>query len=144
MRIRDVMTRTVEDVRPQTSLKEAAERMKLLDVGLLPVCAEERVVGVLTDRDITVRAVAQGSDPNRSRVGDVMTPQIHFCFEDDDLDQAARIMEAHQIRRLIVCDRSQRAVGIVSLGDIATRGQDDRLSGAILQGVSEMCHPMAG
>lgn len=144
MNIRDVMTPGVKEVGPDTSLREAAECMKELNIGLLPVCSDEHLVGVLTDRDITVRAVAEGCDPNHARVGQIMTSGIHFCFDDDGINEAARIMEEHQVRRLIVCDRKQRAVGIVSLGDIATRVHDERLSGEILQGVSEMWHPMAG
>lgn len=144
MLVRHVMTRTVEEIESKTTLRDAATRMRSLDVGVLPVCDGKRLVGILTDRDIAIRAVAEGCNPNEARVGEAMTCGIHFCFDDDEISEAARIMEENQIRRLLVCDRENHAVGIISLGDIATRAQNDRLSGEILQGVCELAHPMAG
>jgi len=137
MQLRDVMTRGVEVIHPDATLEEAAEKMKSLDVGPLPVCDGERLVGMVTDRDITVRATAEGRDPKSTRIRDVMTPDILYCFEDQSVEEAARLMEEKQIRRLVVLNREKRLVGIVSLGDVAVRGADQELSGEVLEEVSE-------
>src|SRR5437764_6114264 len=100
MLLKDVMTKTVEEIGPQTSLKDAAAKMKSLDIGALPVCENDKLVGMLTDRDIAVRAVADGKDPTQTRVCDAMTSGAFWCYEDDDVRDAARIMEERQIRRL--------------------------------------------
>jgi CBS domain-containing protein len=141
MQIRDLMSRGVEVIRPETSVKEAAKKMSQLDVGPLPVCDGERLVGMVTDRDITVRAVAQGCDPNTTPVRDVMTSDVGYCFADQDLSTAARMMERCQIRRLPILDREKRLVGIVSLGDVALHSGDQALAGEALQNVSEPAAP---
>src|SRR4051794_23085247 len=105
MLLKDVMTRDIEDIPPDTTLKDAAKKMKWLDVGALPVCDNKQLVGMLTDRDIAVRAVAAGRDPNRTPTRDAMTPNVAYCYEDEDVRQAARIMEEKQIRRVVVFDR---------------------------------------
>src|SRR5881296_3134577 len=105
MLVRDMMTRRVEVIHPDATLAEVAEKMKSLDVGPLPVCDGERLVGMVTDRDITVRAVAKGCDPNTTPVRDVMTSDVVYCFEDQDLSTAARMMERCQIRRLPILNR---------------------------------------
>jgi CBS domain-containing protein len=132
MLLRDVMTRHVEVIHPDATLREAAQKMKTLDVGPVPVCDGERLVGMLTDRDITIRATAEGRDPNSTRARDVMTPEITYCFEDQDVREAARIMEERQIRRLVVLNRDKRLVGIVSLGDLATQTGDEELDSSEL------------
>src|SRR5438477_2849918 len=138
MRVNEVMTRGVECVRPPDDIAAAAARMRDLDIGPLPVCGDaDRLVGMLTDRDITVRAVAEGRDPKKTRVSDVMTPNIIYCFEDQDITDAARLMKENQIRRLVVLSRDKRLVGIVSLGDLAVDTGDDELAGATLEAVSE-------
>jgi CBS domain-containing protein len=119
MQVRDVMTRHVDVIGPSTPLEEAAQKMRTLDVGSLPVCDGERLVGMLTDRDITVRATAEGYDAGLTRARDVMTEDLKYCFEDEDVRNAAEIMERAQIRRLVVIDRNKRLCGIVSLGDLA-------------------------
>jgi CBS domain-containing protein len=135
------MTRTVVCIHPEASLREAAEKMKALDIGPLPVCENDRLVGMVTDRDITVRATAEALPPNLGRVRDVMTPDIVYCFEDQDVTEAARLMEEHQIRRLVVVNRDQRLVGIVSLADLAVKSGDRDLSAAALEQVSEPAAP---
>jgi CBS domain-containing protein len=142
MQVKEVMTRGVECTRPAASLQEAARKMRDLDVGPLPVCGDnDRLVGMLTDRDITIRAVAEGQDPKTARVQDVMTPDITYCFEDQDLTEASRLMEQNQIRRLVVLNRDKRLVGIVSLGDLAVKTGNERLSGEALEQVSEPAQP---
>ena len=137
MQLREVMTRHIEEIRPDANLKEAAEKMRSMDIGALPVCENDRLVGMLTDRDIAIRAVADGRDPMQTCVRDAMSAGTVFCYEDDDVSEAARIMEQKQIRRLPVFNRQGRAVGIVSLGDLATRIGNDHLSGDVLEQVSQ-------
>jgi CBS domain-containing protein len=143
MQLKDLMTHSVENVPPGATLKEAAEKMRSLDIGALPVFENDKLVGMITDRDIAVRAVADGRDPNEATVRDAMTGQLLYCYEDEDVERAAKLMEEKQIRRLPVFDRSQRLCGIVSLGDIATRVHDERLSGEVLEQVSEPNIPHA-
>ena len=141
MWIRDIMTRNVECVWPDDTLQEAALKMKELDVGPMPVCDYDRVVGMLTDRDITVRAVAEGRDPRSTRVRDVMTRNVVSCSEDDAVEEAARLMQERQIRRLLVLDRDKRLIGIVSLGDLAAEAEDPYRMAEVLQDVSVPAMP---
>jgi CBS domain-containing protein len=142
MRLSDVMTRGVECIPPDDNITHAAERMKELDVGALPVCEADRLVGMVTDRDITIRGTACGCDPGMTPVRDVMTPGINYCFEDDDVSVAARIMKEKQIRRLPVLNRDKRLVGIVSLGDLAVDTGDEKLAGSTLEAISEPAAPV--
>ena len=135
MQLSQIITRNVETVGPQTSVKEAAQRMRSLDVGSLPVCDGRRLLGMVTDRDITIRITSEGRDVN-TPVSEAMTPELAFVFEDDDVRRAAQVMKERQIRRLPVLDRSKNLVGIVSLGDLSGTG-DDKLSGDTLERVSE-------
>jgi len=137
MKVSEIMSRHVEIIPPDQSLDEAAGQMRDLNIGLIPICDGDRLVGMLTDRDIVVRAVAEGRDPRDTPVSDVMTPQVRYCFEDQDVAEAARMMEEFQIRRLPILNRSKQLVGIVSLGDVAVRAGDDAVSGDTLKGVSE-------
>src|SRR5712671_2220518 len=111
MRVSEVMTRSVECTRLNATLQEAAAKMKSLDVGSLPVCDNDRLVGMVTDRDITVRATAAGETPTSVRVRDVMTPEVIYCFDDADVGNAALLMQQKQIRRLLVLNRDKRLVG---------------------------------
>jgi CBS domain-containing protein len=140
-RLKDVMTLDVEVVHPEASLWEAAQRMAALDVGPLPVCTGDQLVGMLTDRDITVRATAEGRDPKTTRVYEVMTPDVVYAFEDQDVSEAARLMSKHQIRRLVVLNRDKQLVGIVSLGDLAVYSGDVQQAGQALEGISEPSEP---
>jgi CBS domain-containing protein len=137
MQIREIMTREPVVIGPDMVLKEAAERMRDLDSGIMPVGQNDRLVGMLTDRDITIRATAAGKDPNQTRVEEVMTPDVVYCFDDDDAVAAANIMEEHQLRQLIVLNRDKRLVGFLSLGDLAVHAADDRLAGEVAEAVSE-------
>ena len=141
MQVKDVMTRDVATIAPTATLEAAAAMMSVLDVGPLPVHDGEKLVGVLTDRDIIVRAVATGMDPVQTRVGQVMTTAIDYCYEDQDCHEVARLMERHQVRRLMVLDRDERLVGIVSLGDLAVGTGDEKLAGEVLEVVSEPPEP---
>ena len=142
MQLKDIMTPKPDCVRPDDTLQEAARRMRDLDVGPLPVCGDDdRLAGMVTDRDITIRAVAEGKDPRTTRVREVMTEEIIYGFEDQDVQEAARTMQERQVRRLLVMNRDNRLVGIVSLGDLATESGDKQKSGEVLQDVSEPAQP---
>jgi len=135
MKVRDAMTRNVSVASPDDTLQHAAATMAALDAGVLPVGADDRLVGMLTDRDIAVRAVAQGMGPETS-VREVMSEEVKYCFEDEDLETVTQNMGDIQLRRLPVLDRNKRLVGIVSLGDIAT-SSGDGLAGQALSGISQ-------
>ncbi len=137
MKLKEIMTREVEVVHPDDSLQAAARKMRMRDVGLLPVCEGDQLVGALSDRDITMRATAEGLDPKTTPVRELMTTAVVCCFEDQGVNEAARLMKDNRIRRLMVLNRDdRRLVGIVSLGDLATSVGDNELSGQVLQRVS--------
>lgn len=119
--VSDVMTTEVQVVGPQTCLRDAAQLMREHDIGALPVCDGRRLLGMLTDRDITVRGVAQGVDVAKARVADVMTTELEYCTTDQDVQDLMQLMGDKQVRRLPVIDADHNLVGIVSLGDLATR-----------------------
>jgi len=120
-KIADIMSTDVRTIQPQESLRRAAQCMQELDVGALPVCDGDRLLGMLTDRDIAIRGVADGLDPDTACVSDIMTPEVQYCTAEQDAEEAKRLMGARQVRRLPVLDGGQRIVGIVSLGDLALR-----------------------
>jgi CBS domain-containing protein len=134
MKISEVMSRDVRTVRPDQTLREAARLMKEIDAGALPAAENDRLVGMITDRDIAVRAVAEGKGPD-ALVRDVMSGEVKYCFDDEDSDHVAHNMGDIQVRRLPVVNRQKRLVGIVSLGDIATR-EDTRSAGETITAVS--------
>lgn len=137
MKLSEIMTREVEIIQPDDTLRMAARKMRDRDIGFLPVCDGESLLGVLSDRDITIRALADGMDINVMLGRDLMTTPVIYCFDDQDVTEAARIMEENQIRRLVVLSREdKRLVGVISLGDLARKGITD-LSGQVLQKVSE-------
>ena len=140
MKVNEIITHDPEVIRPETALIEAAQKMKSRDIGMLPVCDGDRLVGVITDRDIAVRGVAQGYDPKTARVQEVMTPEVIYCFDDEDVKDVAKKMEEKQVRRLPVLNRENRLVGIVSLGDLAVRTGKEKLAGEVLERVSEPGH----
>jgi CBS domain-containing protein len=119
--IAEIMTRDVQVIGPEDSLKQAAQLMDQLNVGSLPVCNGSVLLGMVTDRDITVRGTAAGADPKHACVSDVMSHRAHVCTVDQDADDVLRLMSRLQVRRVPVLDASRRLVGIVSLGDLATR-----------------------
>jgi CBS domain-containing protein len=135
------MTRDVEVVSRNTSLKEAAAQMKNLDVGLMPVCDGDELKGTLTDRDITVRGTAEGRDPVKTTVSEIMSTDVAYCFEDQEIEEAMSLMEARQIRRLPILSREKRLIGIVSLGDLAVHAGQNELLGDTLKEVSRPALP---
>jgi len=137
MKLKELMTREVAVVKPSDTLQTAAQKMRQRDIGFLPVCENDRLVGVISDRDLAIRATADGLDPKTATVDQLKTPGVVWCYEDQSVEEAARLMKEKQIRRLAVLDRNdKRLVGVVALGDIATNGTA-QVSGEILEKVSE-------
>ncbi len=144
MEIREIMTQNPEVINANASAIEAATKMRELDVGSLPVCDGERLQGLVTDRDIAVRLVAAGLEPTGTQVKEIMTPDVTYCFEDQTVEEAASVMQAHQIRRLPILNRNKDLVGMLSLGDLSVRAQtteDLELADEALQGISEPSEP---
>jgi CBS domain-containing protein len=137
LQLKDFINYRVETAQPGDSLRQAAIKMRDLDVGSLPVCDGQRLQGAITDRDITIRATAKGDDPNQTKVQDAMTPDVVYCYETDTVETAARKMQEHQIRRIFVVNQDKELVGITSLGELATVTRDRKLAGKTLEAVSE-------
>lgn len=139
--ISDVMTRNVRTVAPGDSMQRAAQCMDELNVGVIPVCDGDTIVGMVTDRDLAVRGVAAGKPADRTPVSEVMSQNVRYCFEDQDVDEVMDEMRDVQIRRIPVVTRDKRLVGIVSLGDVAARGSDDRRLAETLKDISTPSEP---
>jgi CBS domain-containing protein len=129
MQVRELMTDKPKFVPGTTTLQEAAQKMRELDTGFLPVAdeREQKLSGVVTDRDITVRAVADGLDPAKTTVADIQSDRVLYCFRDDDVEEAARRMQAKQVYRLVVLDDrdNKKMCGVISLGDIVRHKQPE-------------------
>ncbi len=136
MKVAEVMTRDILLANPDQTVREAARMMSEEDVGALPVAENDRLVGMITDRDIAIRAVAEGKGPD-AKIRQVMTDQVKYCFEDEDLDQVSKNMANIQMRRLPVMNREKRLVGIVSLADLATAKRAGTQAQQALRGVSQ-------
>jgi CBS domain-containing protein len=129
MIVKDAMHKGVDWVNPDTPVAELAKLMREHDIGAIPIGENDRLVGMVTDRDIVCKGLAETNfDPRRVRARDVMTSGIHCCREDDDLAKAVRRMEALKVRRLPVINKSKRMVGMLSLGDLSSSASDDLLS----------------
>jgi CBS domain-containing protein len=140
MRVREAMSPNPRMVKPDVSLLEAAKVMRDLDCGCVLVGEKDRVEGILTDRDIVIRALAENRDPASARARDVMTTEVAYCFAHEPLEEAAETMRRKQIRRLAVHDASNRIAGILSVGDIARRCGDHKLVAGIER---EICRKAA-
>lgn len=140
MKISEIMTSDFEMIDSTKSLTDAAREMKSLNVGALPVRDGTTLIGIVTDRDIVIRGLAQGQNPDTTQVKDIVSPEVVYCFDDDSVEDAVRLMEDHQVRRLIVCDHDRTPVGIVSLGDLAVKTEDEGLYGEALERISEPAH----
>lgn len=137
MHVSDIMSRNFKSIAKNASIRNAAMQMREMDIGMLPVEKDGDIIGTVTDRDITIRATAQGCDPDKTQVSEVMSNEIYTCIEDDDLQQAAKIMERHQIRRLMVQDDNGKFVGMLALADLARHDETEALSAEILEEVSQ-------
>jgi CBS domain-containing protein len=134
MKVSDVMTRDVHLANPKQTLREAARMMSEQEIGALPVGEGDRLVGMITDRDIVIRGVAAGKGPS-AKVGDIMSDKVMYCFDDEDTDNVCQNMAEIQMRRLPVVNREKRLVGILALPDLATTG--DGGAAAALEGISQ-------
>jgi len=136
MKLKEIMSDHVEVIHPDDSLQTAAEKMRDRDIGFLPVCDGDRLIGVLTDRDLITRALADGLESTAILGRDLVTSPAIYCFDDQSVDEAAKLMHDNQIRRLVVLSRDKQMVGVISLGDLAMIA-NDKLTGDVLQSVSE-------
>lgn len=134
MKINECMTRDVRTIAPDDTIERAAQLMGQIDAGVLPVSDGQRLVGMITDRDIAVRGVAEGCGPN-AKVRDVMSQEVKYCFDDAETDEVLENMADIQVRRLPVVDHDKRLVGIVSIGDLAKK--DARESGHALREIAQ-------
>ncbi len=137
MKIRNIMTHKIQTINRDTTIKEAALLMRDFNIGVLPVINEDKLIGLLTDRDIVVRALAKGSDPNTARAGDFMTVNVETCFEDDFVEEAAERMENLKVRRMPVLSLDYQLVGIVSLSDLMLHGNKEKAC-EVLEKVSQL------
>jgi CBS domain-containing protein len=137
MQLKEIMTTDVEVIRPESPVADAAKKMKSLDVGSLPVCDGQRLLGMITDRDITIGATAEERDPANTLVRDCMSTGVVYCFEDQSTQEAERLMEEKQIRRLPVLTREKQLAGIIALGDLATRSGDIQQVGRAVREISK-------
>lgn len=135
MKVKEAMHRGVEWVSPDTSLSKIAETMRKHDIGAIPVGENDRLVGMVTDRDIVTKALAAGKAVDKTTAADVMTKGIIYCRDNEEIDDAVRIMENRQIRRLPVIDENKRMVGMLSLGDVS-HAASQQLTGELARAVS--------
>ena len=139
MKVSECMTRDVRVVAPEETLQDAARMMADIDAGILPVGEDDRMIGMITDRDIAIRGVALGRAPD-AKVREIMSDEVRYCFEDDDADAVLDNMAAIQVRRLPVVDRDKRLVGIVSIADLARKREEAAHAGEAL---GEIARPSA-
>lgn len=138
--VAEIMTRGLRSMSPSDTLQFAAQAMDELNVGTLPICEGDRVIGMVTDRDITVRGVAQGLAMDSTPLSDVMSQPVEACHENDNVEDVTSRMKHRQIRRLVVLDQQDRPVGILSLGDVAVKA-DPNNAGDALAGISDPAEP---
>jgi CBS domain-containing protein len=135
MQIQEIMSRQVELVGPNTTIRDAARKMRADNLGALPVGENDRLIGMVTDRDIVMRAVAEGRSAGNTTVREVMSEHVYWCFDDADISDAAKMMAEHQVRRLPVINHDKRLVGVVALADLGRTGKN--AAKTALEGVSE-------
>ena len=141
MQVKEIMTCTVETINAEASLVETAQKMKTLQVGALPIWENEELVGMVTDRDITIRAVAEEKNLSSTSVKEIMTADVYCCFEDDDIQEAANLMEEKSVHRLLVLNSNNEPIGFVSLSDFAVKSHDEQLTCEVLEKISEPACP---
>ena len=135
MKIREIMTTNVECVPPTTGLIDLANKMKTLDVGFIPVCENDRLAGTVTDRDIVVRGLAGGKDIATCKAADIMTNDVFWCFEDQDVKDVAKQTREKEVRRMLILNKGKRLVGVVSIGDISK--VEEKETGKTLKDITE-------
>src|SRR5690242_13213562 len=118
MQVREIMTTNVECIQPDITIQDAAKKMKTMDVGFLPICENDRLIGTVTDRDIVVRGVAAGQDCS-TKARNIMSKDVFFCFENDSVEDCAERMKEKEVKRMLVLTQDKRLVGVVSIGDLS-------------------------
>ena len=141
MQVKEIMTCNIESINSNADLVEAARKMKSFEIGALPVWQNDELIGVITDRDITTRAVAEEKNPSKTTVEQIMTSDIYCCHEDDDIHYAAMVMEENSIHRLLVINSDNKPIGFVSLSDFAVKSNDEHLTYEVLERISEPACP---
>ena len=141
MQVKEIMTCNIETVTSDANLVEAAQKMRSLEVGALPVWENDKLIGMITDRDITIRGVADEKNLSSTSVKEIMTSDVCCCFEDDDIHEAARMMEEKSIHRLLVVNSDNEPVGFVSLSDFAVKSHDEHLTYEVLERISSPACP---
>lgn len=141
MQLKDVMTKNPKVLPVNATVRDAAKLMKEIDSGIVPVIENNRLAGVVTDRDIVTRLIAEDRSPNDTRVEKVMTDKVYFCYEDQDVKDAAKLMSEKQVRRIPIVNRQHELVGIISMGDLAVDVNKDKLTGQTLEDVSKPAKP---
>lgn len=137
MKINQIMSTKVECIEPKRPIGKAAEKMRDLNIGFLPICDNDELVGTVTDRDITIRSSAQGRDPRLTPVSEIMTQDLFYCYDDEDVEHVAQYMQEKEVRRIVILNRQKRLVGVVSLGDIAKTSGEKQLAGETLGEIAE-------
>jgi CBS domain-containing protein len=137
MKVHEIMPHNVECIDPETPIAKAADKMRDLDIGFLPICENDRLIGTVTDRDITIRSVAQGRDPRLAPVREIMTQQVFYCYEDDDVEKTGQYMQKKEVRRMLILNRQKRLVGVVSIGDLAKTSGEKEIAGETLGHIAE-------
>lgn len=137
MLAREVMSSNIKMIPSNTSVQAAAELMRQMDIGILPVSEEGRIVGALTDRDIAVRAVAEGADPRATPARQIMSRDVVSCYEDQDARDVARVMEQNKVRRVVVVNRDNEAVGLISVDDLAVHPETKALADEVVMQFSK-------
>src|SRR5437879_903480 len=135
MKIREIMSTNVECVPPNSGIRDLANKMKMLDVGFVPICENDRLVGTVTDRDIVIRCLAGGQDVNSCKAGEIMSKNIFWCYEDQDVKDVAEKMRDNDVRRMLILNKGKRLVGVVSIGDISK--VEEKETGKTLKDITE-------
>lgn len=137
MRAKEVMSSNIRIIPSNTSIQAAAELMRQMDIGMLPVTEDGRIVGTLTDRDIAIRAVAEGADPGATPAREVMTRNVVSCYEDQDAREVASAMELNKVRRVVVVNRKNEAIGLISVDDLAMHPETKPFADAVVKQFSK-------
>jgi len=135
MKVREIMTTNVECMAPDTTVSELANKMKTLDVGFIGICENDRLAGTVTDRDIVIRGIAGGKNISTLKAKDVMTKDIFWCFDDQEVKDVAKKMTEKEVRRMLILNKDKRLVGVVSIGDISK--VEEKESGKALKGITD-------
>jgi CBS domain-containing protein len=136
MKVCQIMTMSAQTILPDATLEQASRKMRDFKIGLLPVIEKGNVLGVITDRDIVVRSIAEGRNPHLTTVREVMSPKAISCYEDQSITEASRIMEKSHIRRLVVLNRQNQLTGVLTVTDLAFSSEKEKLSGHVLHKVA--------